>query len=60
MIVAQFSCVCGAQSEGVGDPPPCWDCGRPMRQWGTRVAEGASTVLHGERADTRTANGGLL
>jgi hypothetical protein len=57
-IVSQFACFCGAQSEGHGDPPACWDCGKPMHQWGTRIAKGKSSVLSGERADTRTANGG--
>jgi hypothetical protein len=57
-VVAQFACICGARSEGEGDPPDCWSCDREMYQWGTRVAEGQSTVLTGERADTRTSNGG--
>lgn len=57
-IIAQFACICGVQSEGDGDPPACWDCGRAMYQWGTRIAERASRQLSGEKADTRTENGG--
>lgn len=57
-VVSRFACFCGFQSEGQGDPPNCRDCKTPMYQWGTRIAEGGSTVLSGERADTRTENGG--
>lgn len=60
-VVSQFACLCGCQSEGHGDPPACWDCGKPMHQWGTREVCGHSTVItNAVAADTRTANGGLL
>lgn len=35
----QWACRCGAQSEGLGDPPKCWNCPGQMYQWGTRLAE---------------------
>jgi hypothetical protein len=56
--VKMFGCFCGCQSEGGDSAPACWGCGRQMHQWGERIPTHASTVLSGEAADTRTANGG--
>jgi len=50
--LTQWACYCGAQSEGTGEPPSCWSCGKPMHQWGTRMAEHAPAVL-GEVSDAR-------
>jgi hypothetical protein len=56
--VNQFSCPCGAQSEALkADPPACWKCGNPMRQWGVRTADFAPAVISAERADKRTVSG---
>lgn len=56
--VQMFGCACGCQDEGNGNPPKCWGCGRQMYRWGERIPTHASTTLHGEAADKRTANGG--
>jgi hypothetical protein len=56
--VNKFSCVCSAHSEGQGEAPKCWSCGKQMRAWGTREVTTFSTVLHGESADKRNWNGG--
>lgn len=58
VIVTKFACYCGFQSEGQGDTPACLRCGDKMHSWGTREVTHMSNVLSGERADTRTDNGG--
>lgn len=56
--INMFACYCSFQCEGYGDPPLCRDCGTPMRKWGERIPERASTTLTALAADKRTANGG--
>lgn len=57
-IVTKFTCYCGYHAEGKGEAPSCNMCGDKMRSWGTREVTTKSFTLVGERADTRTINGG--
>jgi len=38
-MIKVFACLCGAQCEGMEDPPLCWLCGAQMYQWKVREAE---------------------
>jgi len=53
-----YACLCGAQCEGMEEPPLCWLCGAQMYQWKTRVPQWRSTTLEGEAADKRNEAGG--